>query len=88
VRKLSWEDAKGAAATREPIASMRSHLRRWLPQTPIEVFEVKVLEWLALKDESPRLIASLLTAGASGEQKRLKRVGLVKAGSGCVEWGP
>ncbi|MFA6109548.1 MAG: uroporphyrinogen decarboxylase family protein [Candidatus Latescibacterota bacterium] len=30
----------------------------WLPQTPLAVFERKVIEWLELRHESPRLIAA------------------------------
>ena len=44
----------------------------WLPQSPIEVFEAKVLEWLALKEESPRLIAAAGDQVPPGaEEKRI-----------------
>ena len=42
----------------------------WLSQTPMQVFEDKVLEWLALKKQSPRLIAGAGDQVPPGAQER------------------
>ena len=47
----------------------------WLPQTPMQVFEEKVLEWLALKQQSPRLIAGAGDQVPPGaEESRIARM--------------
>jgi len=48
----------------------------WLPDVPVEVFKKKVLEWLDLRHESPRLIANAgdqVPPGAEEDRIRIMR---------------